>query len=165
MKLREKLCAFLFEASKRPYRFLFKQKKEAWNLHSDDLINYPEGSLGKALGKFLKSNEFELIDKLESHDVYHVVCGMNTTVRDEVGMQFLLMGNGKRSLYLYATVGICFVLLPEYLSYFRSCYRKGKHLHPIHKLNLRKILNQPLEQIQSDLIQSSKSKQINFLNY
>lgn len=165
MKTREKICEQLFELSKKPYRFLFKQKKNSWKLSSTDLIQCPPKSLGHELGLFLKKNDFELIDKLESHDAYHVICKMNTTVRDEVGMQFLLLGNGKRSLYLYSTIAICFLLLPEYFSYFRSCYRKGKQLYPIHELKLLNILHKPLKNIQGELMKPVSKKHFNLINF
>lgn len=158
MNNREKFCAWLFEISKAPYRYIFKQKNEAWNLSSSDLCEFPKNSLGYALGQFLKSNEFELIDKLESHDVYHVICQMETSVRDEIGMQYLLMGNGKKSTYQKITVllGIC--LLPEYLGYFKFCYQRGKRMLPVYELDLRQALNGNLDQLRTEL-KIPKSKQ------
>ncbi|MBD3638811.1 MAG: hypothetical protein HUJ25_15770 [Crocinitomicaceae bacterium] len=153
MKIREKICAWLFEASKKPYAFIFKRNKKAWSQTSSQLLQFPEGTLGKKVGEFLRKNQFELLDKLESHDVYHVITGMSTSVKDEVGMQFLLLGNGKRSLYLFSTVSICILLLPEYLKYFMKCYKKGKLYHPIHKLNLKLELNNSLNEIRWRLSQ------------
>ncbi|UKN01445.1 hypothetical protein K6119_17100 [Paracrocinitomix mangrovi] len=148
MKLRERICAGLFELSKKPYAFIFKRKVKAWGLKSTDLQQFDDNTLGYAVSQFLITNKIELIDKLESHDVYHVITGTGTTVKEEVGMQFLLMGNGKRSVYLYSTVVICSLLLPEYLKYFNSRFQFGKKLHPIHKLNLLQELQNPLEEIQ-----------------
>lgn len=145
--LREKLCAWMFEVTKMPYAFLFKRKKEPWNLSSSDLLTYPPQSLGYKVGEFLQTNRFELMDKLESHDVYHVITGMSTSVKDEVGMQFLLLGNGKRSIYLFSTISICLFLLPEYFQYFRSCYKKGRQYGPIFKLELLDELDNNLTHI------------------
>lgn len=156
---REKLCAWMFEVSKFPYAFLFKRKKEPWNLSSSELLTYPPYTLGYKVGEFLQENRFELIDKLESHDVYHVLTGMSTSVKDEVGMQFLLMGNGKRSFYLFSTVTICLFLLPEYFKYFRSCYKKGKGYGPIFKLELREELDNNLTHIRWRL-RKQKTKKI-----
>lgn len=160
MNNREKLCAWMFEVTKKPYSALFKRKKEAWNLTSKDLLTFNEGSLGHEVGLFLKTNKIELIDKLESHDVYHVITGMETTVKDEVGMQFLLLGNGKRSVYLFSTIGICLFLLPEHFSYFRSCIKKGKGYAPIHDLDLRSELFNQLSLIRWKLRKDHKPKQI-----
>ncbi|MEX1001658.1 MAG: hypothetical protein WDZ35_06045 [Crocinitomicaceae bacterium] len=158
MNKREKLCAWLFEVTKLPYAKLCKQKRAAWKLSSTDLLTFPVGSLGYETGKFLKTNGFELIDKLESHDVYHVITGMSTSVKDEVGMQFLLLGNGKRSLYLFSTVGICFFLLPEHLSYFIRCYKTGKRYHSIFKLNLLAELNTSVLVLRKQLLKHSNNR-------
>ena len=137
----------MFEVSKKPYARIFKKKKQAWMLSSADLINFPQGSLGHYLGEFLSNNKFELIDKLESHDAFHVITGMSTAVRDEVGMQFLLLGNGKKSLYLFSTITICTVLLPEYFLHFIKCFRLGRRYKAIYKLDLKSELNNQLSDI------------------
>lgn len=157
MKIREKLCAWLFEISKAPYRTIFKRDKQAWNLESIDLLEYNPNSLGYAVGQFLEANRFELIDKLESHDVYHVLCEMNTSVRDEIGMQFLLMGNGKKSIYQKITVLLGLCLLPEYRSYFKFCYKRGQKMNPVYLFDLKKELNSDLKQLRASLNTKSMS--------
>ncbi|MCB9224804.1 MAG: hypothetical protein H6582_11540 [Crocinitomicaceae bacterium] len=161
MNNREKLCAWMFEVTKAPYAALFKRKKTAWGLNSSTLLTYPAGTLGNEVGQFLSTNGFELIPKLESHDVYHVITGMSTTVQDEVGMQFLLLGNGKKSLYLFSTIGICIFLLPEHFKYFIRCYKKGKLYKPIYKLDLYASLNDQLNHIRWKL-SKSRSTSISF---
>jgi len=151
MNGREKICACLFAMSEKPYRFFFKRKVQAWKLTSNDLLKFPKNSLGYATGLFLKKNDFELLDKLESHDVYHVLLGMQTTVKEEIGMQFILFGNGKRSFYLFATMSLGFLLQAEHYKYFKFCYQKGKKLKSLTVLKLRELLSQPLEQIRDEL--------------
>jgi hypothetical protein len=158
MKMRERLCAWMFEITKKPYAKLFKKNKKAWNLSSRKLLTFPEGSLGKKVGEFLTKNKFELIDKLESHDVYHVITGMSTSVKDEVGMQFLLLGNGKKSLYMFTTIGICIFLLPEYFQHFIRCYKKGKRYSGIHKIDLHPALVEPLSLVRWRLSNDRTSK-------
>lgn len=160
MNNREKLCAWLFEVTQKPYAKLFKRKKDAWELRSNDLLQFPEGSLGNEVGLFLRSNKIELIDKLESHDVYHVITGTGTTVKEEVGMQFLLLGNGKRSVYLFSTIGICLFLLPEHFSYFMHCIRKGRKYHPIHKLDLRSELFNQLALVRWKLVKNRSNANV-----
>jgi ubiquinone biosynthesis protein Coq4 len=166
MKQREKLCAWMFEVTKKPYAKFFKRNKKAWGLNSTMLLTYPAGTLGNEVGNFLRTNKFELLPKLESHDVYHVITGMSTQVKDEVGMQFLLLGNGKKSLYLFSTIGICIFLLPEYFNYFRQCYKKGKTYHPIFQLDLKEELNNQLTHLRWRLRKSrtNSMKTFNLLN-
>ena len=161
MNIREKICAWLFEKSERPYRFLFKQGKKAWNLSSADLARYPKETLGYATSQFLIKNNFELLDKLESHDVMHVLLEMKTTVKEEIGMQFLLLGNGKKSAYMYATIMLGYILQLEHYKYFSYCYRRGKTLHPVHKIDFFEALKMNSEQLRNSLKKTqnfSKSK-------
>lgn len=130
----------MFEVTKKPYAVLFKRRKDAWSLSSQDLLTFNEGSLGHEVGLFLQFNKIELIDKLESHDVYHVITGMGITVKNEVGMQFFLFGNGKRSAYLFSTTAICIFLLPEYFRYFMKCIKKGREWSPVYNLDLQSEL-------------------------
>lgn len=164
MNNREKLCARLFEWSKAPYQRLFKKEKIAWNLSSNELIEFPQNSLGQQLGLFLQQNGFELIDKLESHDVYHVITGMSTEVKDEIGMQFLLFGNGKRSVYLFATMSIGAMLTPEHFKHYMRCYKKGKGLYPIENLQLYQELKNNLPDIQNRIRKPSNVKLYNHLD-
>ncbi|MFT4601244.1 MAG: ubiquinone biosynthesis protein Coq4 [Arenicella sp.] len=165
MNIREKFCARLFAISEKPYRFLFKRKVKAWNLSSDDLLCFPENSLGFATGSFLRKNEFELLDKLEAHDVFHVLLGMQTSVKEEIGMQFILFGNGKRSFYLFATMTLGFVLQAEHYKYFKYCYQKGKGIRSFAGLKMKELLTEPLLEIRNGLkIQSTKMKEAKIVN-
>lgn len=158
MKLREKICAWLFEVTKKPYAVLFKSKREGWGISSSSLLRLPQNTLGYRVGLFLTKNQIDLIPKLEAHDFYHVITGMTTSVKDEIGMQYLLLGNGKRGPYLFSTVGIGTMLLPEYTKYFIQCYRRGKCFEPIYQLNLKKELTTPLSLIRSRVRKSQRSR-------
>lgn len=132
MNRREKLCHFLFQKSAGPYAALFKRNKEAWDLSSADLLKYPKGSLGRKVGAFLSTNGFEFFPKHETHDVFHVVCGYGVTVKEEIGLQFLLFGNGKRSLYLYVVMSLGLLIVPEHYKFYKSSYQKGKKQSKFH---------------------------------
>lgn len=147
MKIREKICIWLFEKSKIPYANHFK-KNEPWNLNRTVLLNFPTGSLGYELGLFLSTNDFHLIPKLEKHDAYHVITGYGTSVKEEIALQYFFLGNKKRSPYLYAVILIGGSLLPEYGRYYYQSYQHGKNTAPIYKWNIKKLLSEPLCQIQ-----------------
>ena len=164
MNNREKFCAWLFAKSEKPYRFFFKRTVKAWNLSSDDLLMFPKNSLGYATGEFLKKNEFELLDKLEAHDVFHVLLGMKTSVKEEIGMQFILFGNGKRSFYLFATMSLGFLLQAEHYKYFKFCYQRGKKLKSCTTLNIRELLHVPLLEIRNQLKVKSERSSIKILD-
>jgi len=55
-----------------PMVFDFGSKDKNWNLSTADLLNYSDGSLGKAMGQFLHENKVEPLARSENHYVHHV---------------------------------------------------------------------------------------------
>jgi len=141
---------FLFEKSRNIYLKIFKKHKKAWNIKREQLLSYPKGTLGNGIGEFLEINDFELIDKVERHDGYHVLLGLSTKMKDEVGLQYLLLGNGKRTKYMFAMVFIGTIIFPEYIRYYISLYKRGRKLKPFHDWDFKPLLVEPI----SDLKQS-----------
>ncbi|GGD70333.1 ubiquinone biosynthesis protein COQ4 [Maribacter cobaltidurans] len=139
----------LYEISLKPYR-LFK-KNEAWKLNVTDLLRYPEHSLGYALGRFLLNNLFDLQGKSENHDVFHVLTGIGVTILEEIEMQFYLMGNGKRSFYLFSVIFLGSVFYPEKMKFFVRHYYQGKNALPFYQLDFYKLLDQPIERLKNTL--------------
>ncbi len=142
MNNREKLCHFLFQKSAGPYAALFKRSQPAWGLSSTDLLKYPKGTLGHQVGVFLSTNNFEFLPKHESHDVFHVVCNYGTSVKEEIGLQFLLFGNGKRSLYLYVVMSLGILIVPDYYQFYKASYVKGKQQLKFHHRINREYLKE-----------------------
>ena len=143
MNYREQLCHYLFHISAGPYAKWFKKDKSAWELSSADLLNYPSNTLGYKVGLFLSDNGFEFFPKHETHDLFHVILGYGVTVKEEIGLQYLLYGNGKRSLYLYMVMSLGFFLVPEYYRFYKSSYQKGKKQKTFyHKINKQYLLEE-----------------------
>lgn len=140
MNIRKQFILWLFEKSQNIYTRYFK-KKEPWNLLKKDLLEFPKESIGSHLGEFLNINGFELIPKVERHDAYHVITGYGTNVEDEIALQYLCFGNGKRSKYLFAVVIIGTIVLPEYYKYYYKSYHIGKEANPFHHYDYKKLLN------------------------
>lgn len=137
--LRKQLIEWLFEHSQNVYTKLFKHQ-ESWEISRQELLAYPEPSFGKQLGLFLNKNGFELIPKVERHDAYHTLTGYGTNVEDEIALQCLCFGNGKRSMYLYGAMILGIIILPDYLNYYYRSYTIGKRANPFHHFNYRKLL-------------------------
>lgn len=140
----------LYEWSVIPYQSL--KKNDAWNMTIIDLQQFPENSLGRRMGSFLAMHNFDLQAKLESHDVFHVLTNTGITVPEEISMQFYLLGNGKRSAYLFTVILLGSLLYPDYLKFFYSRYKKGKSSLRFHQLDFYKLLNQPIEKIKSTFL-------------
>ncbi len=139
---REQIITNLFNYTNEVYRRW--KKREAWGLSVKNLLSYPENSIGKKLGQFLHSNGFELLDKSETHDVFHVLTGYKTTVPEEIKMQFYLFGNGKKSLYMAAVLLSGVVFYPDLYPEFKQAYLRGQKALPFHHLSYLLRLNKSL---------------------
>ncbi|MEL7144718.1 MAG: Coq4 family protein [Bacteroidota bacterium] len=148
MNIREKICVLLFEKSKLPYARIFKRQKTPWNLSVENLLLMNQQTLGHSLGQFLSRNHFSLIPRLERHDAYHVLTGYGTEVKDEIALQFLCFGNGKRSKYLWMVMTVGTLLNPEYWSYFKQSYVRGKRARQFYHWDFKDYLQRDLASLQ-----------------
>lgn len=145
--MRDFLIEKLYECSKKPYQKYFK-KNEPWDINQASLLHYPEGSLGFGLGNFLYRNHFEIQEKLEDHDIIHVLTNTGISVYEEIGMQYYLLGNGKKSLYLFLVIASGTIFYPKRMHYFIQQYKRGKQALPFHYLDFSKMLFIPVQTIQ-----------------
>ncbi|MHC0444829.1 hypothetical protein ACWA1F_05435 [Flavobacterium sp. 3-218] len=145
--MRDYLIEKLYECSKKPYQKYFK-KNEPWNIDKDSLMDYPEGTLGFGLGNFLYKNHFDLQEKLEDHDIIHVLTNTGVSVYEEIGMQYYLLGNGKTSLYLFMVILTGTVFYPKRMRYFIQQFKRGKQAHSFHYMDFSKMLWMPILTIQ-----------------
>ena len=132
------------EFAKRPYVRFFKRRKKAWNLSNEQLLEFPMGSLGAELGHFLQERDLRLVDKLEDHDIMHVLLDLDTQVEAEAIMQFLLWGNGKCSLFCLGTAAISWLLLPAIRTELKAAYHSGKRMRRFHDWKFQFLLREPL---------------------
>lgn len=145
--MKDYLIEKLYECTKKPYQKYFK-KNEPWEIRKEELINYPEESLGFGLGNFLYKNHFDIQEKLEDHDIVHVLTNTGISVFEEIGMQYYLLGNGKKSLYLFLVITSGTLFYPKKLNYFIEQFKKGKQALPFYYLDFSKMLFMPIQSIQ-----------------
>lgn len=155
IKYRKNLVAWLFEVSQKFYITHFKKKKTPWGITKKELLQLPDASFGFHLGTFLDINGFELIPKVERHDAYHVLTGYGTNEQDEIALQYLCFGNGKRSMYGYGVVFIGTMLLPEYLPYYLDSYTVGKKANHFHDFDYSKLLHVPIKELQYSIFSTA----------
>jgi len=154
--MRKKILIWLFEKTQKIYT-KFKRKK-AWNISRAQLLAFPTNTFGYELGLFLKKNNFELIPKVERHDAYHVLTGYDTKVEDEIALQYLCFGNGKRSPYLFGVITIGTLLLPDYLDYYYKSFQLGKRCNPFHQFNYLNLLHHSLDELRTVIFNKEELK-------
>jgi ubiquinone biosynthesis protein Coq4 len=145
--MRDLFIEKMYELSKKPYQKFFKKGK-AWDVKVNQLIQLPNDSLGFHLGCFLLKYNFEIQPKLEDHDIIHVLTNTGISVVEEIGMQYYLFGNGKRSLYLIMVIVFGTLFYPTRFSYFKQQYKRGKTAHEFYGLDFLNMLSIPLTHIQ-----------------
>lgn len=136
----------MYELSKKPYQRFFKRNK-AWEVTIPELIQLPQESLGFHLGCFLVKYQFEIQPKLEDHDIIHVLTNTGISVPEEIGMQYFLMGNGKKSMYMMSVIFIGTLFYPTRLDYFITQYQRGLQAHSFYHLDYSKMLNQSIAEL------------------
>jgi len=138
--LRERFIFFFLEKSIRIHAKAHARRKP-WGLSTRHLLNYPEGSLGKALGEFLDKENLEPIEKLERHDVFHILLGYETDFKQEAGLYFFLFGNGKKSFFAIGTILFSACLFPEHWPYLYHQYKRGKAYYPLVRIKFQEFLH------------------------
>ncbi|MEM6514753.1 MAG: Coq4 family protein [Bacteroidota bacterium] len=162
-RLRKQLIEWLFEISQKAYTNLFKNHS-AWGITTTELLDYPKYTFGRHLGEFLKRNNFELIAKVERHDAYHTLTGYGTNVEDEIALQCLCFGNGKRSPYLYGAIILGVIILPDYWRFYWHSYKLGKAAHPFHHFDYKKLLKVNFSTFRSMIFSSNLLQNISTEN-
>jgi ubiquinone biosynthesis protein Coq4 len=117
----------LYKIVKVPYEFLFK-KAVPWKVSISDFINLPEESLGFHLGCFLLKYNLEPQPKLEEHDIYHVLTNTGVLVNNEINMQFYLLGNGKKSAFVFMVIATELLFYPFRIKTYIESYKKENKL-------------------------------------
>jgi len=145
--MKDYLFEKIYESTKKLYQKYLK-RNEPWKIEKEELLHYPDGSLGLELGKFLFRNHFDIQEKLEDHDIIHVLTNTGISVYEEIGMQYYLLGNGKRSCYLFMVILSGTLFYPKRMKYFITQYKRGKRAHKFYYLDFSKMLLIPTCSIQ-----------------
>ena len=108
------------------------RKRPAFTFTKEELSCLPSGTLGNDLFQFLDERELPLLPHYARHDLKHVLLGYDTTDEGEACLQSFMLGNGRISFPVLATVLYSFCTMPEYWSKMKDAYRAGKKCESIH---------------------------------
>jgi ubiquinone biosynthesis protein Coq4 len=97
-----------------------------------ELYMLPEGTLGNDLYFFLEKRNLPLLRHYARHDIKHVLLGYDTTDEGEVCLQSFMLGNGRVSFPVLATVMYGFATMPEHWKKMKGAYRQGRQSTSFH---------------------------------
>ncbi len=149
--IREQIAGRIVNFSK-PIYFLLRYKRKAWKVTQAELATYPQNSLGKDLSEFLTANNLQLMPKAEFHDVYHVLLGFGTTMREETCIQFVSMGNGNYSLPHLAANFTSLLFYPEHWGDFKDAFMRGRKAARFYDLDFENLLKMPTSRLRECLL-------------
>ena len=129
-KIRENILVFLTHKIALPMLTLMR-KPNVFTYGEEQLKTLPTGTLGHDLLLFLKQRNLPLLKHYARHDLKHVLLGYETTEEGEACLQSFMLGNGRISFPVLATVGYSFFTMPEYWGKMKDAYKQGKKCNSI----------------------------------
>lgn len=115
----------------------------------------PEGSLGKDLFHFLEERDLPLLKHYARHDLKHVLLNYDTTDEGEACLQTFMLGNGRISFPVLATVLYGFITMPEHWKKMKQAYRLGKKGNSIHGWPWNELLKESTVQLRNKIFNHS----------
>ena len=139
LRVRSAVLVYLTHQIALPLLKIFR-RPNAFHHSMEDLALFPHGSLGNDLYQFLEKRKLPLLKHYARHDLKHVVLGYDTTDEGEACLQSFMLGNGRVSFPVLATVGYGFLTMPEYWKQMRRAFSKGRQSNPIHNWQWNELL-------------------------
>jgi len=134
------------------------RKVKPFPYSQEALQQMTSGTMGKDLADFLHSKELPLLPHYARHDMKHVLLNYDTTEEGELCLQSFMLGNGRISFPVLATVVFGLLTAPEYWKKMYNAYQKGKQCISIHAWNWFDLLPQNTSELRTKIF--SRSKQI-----
>jgi ubiquinone biosynthesis protein Coq4 len=150
-KVRDTFVLKILDKMLALHHSFYSGKRASWNITRANLLQYPTGSLGRELALFLEKENFHSIPTIERHDVFHLLFGFETHVKDEIAMLCFLVGNGKRTPFtLLSAIGAS-LIYPENYFYFIRHFKRGRHAMNICNWDFRPFLNENIYELRGAL--------------
>jgi len=120
-----------------------------------ELFQLPAGTLGNDLYLFLEKRNLPLLKHYARHDLKHVLLGYDTTDEGEVCLQSFMLGNGRISFPVLATVLFGFMTMPEHWTKMRAAFRQGKCCASFHHWQWSELLFEPTTRLRSKIFKQA----------
>lgn len=146
VRLRSSILVFLTHRLALPLLKLVR-KPNTFPYSLAELEQFPAQSLGNDLFHFLDRRQLQLLKHYARHDLKHIVLGYDTTDEGEACLQSFMLGNGRISFPVLATVLYSLLTMPEYWGRMRAAYRKGRAATPFHHWQWAELLYEPTQSL------------------
>jgi ubiquinone biosynthesis protein Coq4 len=121
----------------------------------EELKEFPLGTLGNDLFRFLDERNLPLLKHYARHDLKHILLGFDTTDEGEACLQCFMFGNGRVSFPVLATVIYSALTMPEYWKKMKISYQWGKNATPFHHWNWNEMLIEPTFELRNRIFKLS----------
>jgi ubiquinone biosynthesis protein Coq4 len=131
IKIRTIILVFLTHKIALPVLKILRRPNDFY-YSKDQLRNFPGGTLGNDLYMFLEKRNLPLLKHYARHDIKHVLLGYDTSDEGEACLQSFMLGTGRVSFPVLATVFYSFLTMPEHWGKMREAMRKGRRAISFH---------------------------------
>ncbi len=154
INLRSKILVLLTHKIALPFLKTLRKPND-FRYSELELYMLPEGTLGNDLYFFLEKRNLPLLRHYARHDIKHVLLGYDTTDEGEVCLQSFMLGNGRVSFPVLATVVYGFITMPEYWKKMKAAYKKGKKSTSFHHWRWNELVAAETAVLRKDIFASN----------
>jgi ubiquinone biosynthesis protein Coq4 len=153
IRVRSAILVFLTHQIALPMLKIVR-RPNAFSYSKDELSQFPDGTLGKDLYIFLENRKLPLLKHYARHDLKHVLLNYDTTDEGEACLQSFMMGNGRVSFPVLATIIYSFLTMPEYWGRMRKAFRQGRQSRSFHQWKWNELLYEPTSKLRQQIFNS-----------
>src|SRR5882724_752497 len=154
IKTRSSVLVFLTHKIALPVLKIVR-RPDAFAYNKDELKKCTPGSLGNDLYCFLEKRNLPLLKHYARHDLKHVLLNYDTTDEGEARLQCFMLGNGRVSFPVLATVIYSLLTMPEYWKRMRSAFRQGRGSLSIHNWQWNEVIKEQTIQLRNKIFNHS----------
>lgn len=153
IRLRSAILVFLTHKIALPLLKIFR-RPNVFTFSKEELKLFPCGTLGNDLFIFLEKRNLPLLQHYARHDIKHVLLNFDTTDEGEACLQCFMMGNGRISFPVLATVLYSIITMPEHWAKMHRAFLQGKMSTPFHHWQWNQLLYEPTYKLRNKIFKN-----------
>ncbi|MGQ0737525.1 MAG: hypothetical protein ACT4OJ_00540 [Bacteroidota bacterium] len=150
IKIRSAILVFLTHQIALPLLKIVR-RPNLFAYSREELAQFPDKTLGHDLFLFLQKRNLPLLKHYARHDLKHVLLNYDTTDEGEACLQCFMLGNGRISFPVLATVLYSFISMPEHWGKMRRAFLQGRSSTSFHHWQWNELLYEPTSRIRNKI--------------